>query len=72
MRPTTTFFSIPTISMPLVGQDRQRVVQTRLIHPNLVVADPFEDQDDFLRGRKHEVYLACRTKDTVSEFPPLP
>jgi hypothetical protein len=40
----------------LVGQDRQRMIQTRRIHPNLVVADSFEHQDDFLRGRKHEVY----------------
>jgi hypothetical protein len=48
-----TFFSISTISM-LVGQNHQRVVQTRRIHPNLVVADSFEHQDDFLRGRKHE------------------
>jgi hypothetical protein len=26
-----------------------RIVQTRRIHPNLVVADSFEHQDDFLR-----------------------
>jgi hypothetical protein len=51
-----TFFSIPTISMPMVGQNDQGVVQTRRIHPNLVVADPFEDQDDFLSGRMGEVY----------------
>jgi hypothetical protein len=32
----------------LVGQDRQRMVQTRRIDPNLVVADRFEDEGDFL------------------------
>ena len=46
---------IATISMRLVGQNYQRVVQTRRIHLNLVVADPFEHQDDFLHGGKHEV-----------------
>jgi len=50
-----TFFSIATISIAWSGQNDQRVVQTRRIHQNLVVVDPFEDQDDFLRGRKHEV-----------------
>jgi hypothetical protein len=33
----------------------KRLVQTRRIHPNLAVADPFEHRGDFLRGRKHEV-----------------
>jgi hypothetical protein len=40
----------------LVGQNDQRMVQTRRIHPNLVVADRFEHQGDFLGSRKHEVY----------------
>jgi peptidoglycan/xylan/chitin deacetylase (PgdA/CDA1 family) len=40
----------------LVGQNDQRVVQTRRIHPDLIVADPFEGECDLLRGRKHEVY----------------
>jgi hypothetical protein len=39
----------------LVGQDRQRLVQTRRIHPNLVIADPFKDQRDFLDGWMDEV-----------------
>jgi hypothetical protein len=42
-----SFFSIPHDFDALVGQNHQRVVQTRRIHPNLVVADPFEDQHDF-------------------------
>ena len=39
----------------LVGQDRQRLVQTRRIDPNLVAADAFEHQGDFLDGRMGEV-----------------
>jgi hypothetical protein len=31
-------------------------LQTRRIDPNLVVADPLEDEGDFLRSGKHEVY----------------
>jgi hypothetical protein len=31
------------------------MIQTRRIHPNLVVADPFEDEGDLLGGRKDEV-----------------
>ena len=57
MRPTTTFFSIPTISMPWSARIAKGWSKLDEITPNLVVADPFEDQDDFLRGRKHEVYL---------------
>jgi hypothetical protein len=30
--------------------------RSALSHPNLVVADPFEDAGDFLRGRMGEVY----------------
>jgi hypothetical protein len=55
-RPTTTFFSIPSISMPWSGQNHQRVVQTRRIHTNLAVAYAFEDQRHLLDGRMDEVY----------------
>jgi hypothetical protein len=40
----------------LIGQNDQRVIQTRRIDANLVVADAFEHQDDFLSGRMGEVY----------------
>ena len=39
----------------LIGQNYQRVVQTRLIDANLVVADPFEDEGDLLCGGMEEV-----------------
>ena len=39
----------------LVGQNNQRVVQTRRIHQNLVIADPFEDQGDLLGGWMDDV-----------------
>ena len=48
-------FAIATIFESLVGQDRQGLVQTRRIDPNLVAADAFEHQGDFLDGRMDEV-----------------
>jgi hypothetical protein len=41
--------------MGLIVQDRQRMVETRRIDPNLVVADRFEHQGDFLDCRMDEV-----------------
>jgi hypothetical protein len=38
----------------LIGQNYQRVVQTRRIQANLAGADPFERQGDFLGGRMDE------------------
>jgi len=38
------------------GQDHKRVIQTRRIDPNLVVADPFEHERHLLGGRMDEVY----------------
>jgi hypothetical protein len=40
----------------LVWQNRQRMIQTRRIDPNLVVADPFEHERHLLDGRMNEVY----------------
>jgi hypothetical protein len=37
------------------GQDHKRMVQTRLVDADLAVADPFEDQRDFLDDRMNEV-----------------
>jgi hypothetical protein len=55
-RPTMTFLSIPTIFDAQVGQNPQRLVQTRRIHAKLAGADPFKRQGDFLGGRMDEVY----------------
>ena len=40
----------------LVGQDRQRLVQTRRIHANLAGADPLKHERHPLDGRMDEVY----------------
>jgi hypothetical protein len=69
VRPTMTFFSIATISMAWSGQNDQRVVQTRRIHQNLIVADPFEDQDDSLRGRMDEVEAVNAAARSTSVSP---
>jgi hypothetical protein len=50
------FFSIPTISIGLIVQDRQRMVETRRIDPNLAGADAFEHESQLLDGRMDEVY----------------
>jgi hypothetical protein len=55
VRPTMTFFSIATISMAWSGRIVKRMIQTRRIHRNLVVVDPFEDEGDLLGGRMDEV-----------------
>ena len=57
-----TFFSIPTIFDALIGQDRRRVIQTRRIYPNLVVAESLKDEGDFLARGKHG------TRSTAAEF----
>jgi hypothetical protein len=54
VRPTMLLSRSPRFE-GLVGQNDQRVVQTRRIHPNLIVADPFEHQGDFLDGWMGEV-----------------
>jgi hypothetical protein len=45
----------------LVGQDRQRMVQTRRIDPNPVVADRFEHEHDFLARGKHAIEVVLES-----------
>jgi hypothetical protein len=46
------------------------MVQTRRIHPNLVVAVPFEHQDEFLCGGEDEIYFSRTGPNRRGTAPP--